>query len=254
MTAVPFSKFSNPCSNLSLLSKGQNGLEDTQSTINEVTKEIRKLEQKIEEIEAQILTEKDSDEKRQLRDKERQLRDEKGQLRDEKSMLRKLIAGNENIFLSVYFLFFCADLINTEIPKTPIHYSHTSAGWVNYCHLRSDVPEVIIGSVRGSVKFWDLRTMRTHKTLEVQKSPITSMAVHNCAPIMATGSHAQFIKILTLGGEQLGNIIKYYDGFLGERIGPISYLAFHPYKLLLAASSTTGLISLYHTAGENKTS
>jgi WD40 repeat protein len=132
-----------------------------------------------------------------------------------------------------------------------VHYSHTSSGWVNYTHLRSDVPEVIIGSVRGSVKFWDLRTMRTHKTLEVQKSPITSMAVHNCAPIMATGSHAQFIKILTLGGEQLGNIIKYYDGFLGERIGPISSLAFHPYKLIMAASSTTGLISLYHTT-ENK--
>lgn len=131
-----------------------------------------------------------------------------------------------------------------------VHFSHTSSGWVNFAHLRADVPEVIIGSVRGSVKFWDLRTMRTHKTLEVQKSPITSMAVHNCAPIMATGSHAQFIKILTLGGEQLGNIIKYYDGFLGERIGPISSLAFHPYKLLLAASSTTGLISLYH-AGDS---
>lgn len=129
-----------------------------------------------------------------------------------------------------------------------VHYSHTSSGWINYTHLRSDLPEVIIGSVRGAVKFWDLRTMRTHKTLEVQKSPITSMAVHNCAPIMATGSHAQFIKVLTLGGEQLGNIIKYYDGFLGERIGPISSLAFHPYKLVMAASSTTGLISLYHTA------
>lgn len=134
-----------------------------------------------------------------------------------------------------------------------VHFSHTSSGWVNYTHLRADVPEVIIGSVRGSVKFWDLRTMRTHKTLEVQKSPITSMAVHNCAPIMATGSHAQFIKILTLGGEQLGNIIKYYDGFLGERIGPISSLAFHPYKLVMAASSTTGLISLYHTTDNKAT-
>jgi hypothetical protein len=28
---------------------------------------------------------------------------------------------------------------------------------------------------------------------------------------MATGSHAQFIKILTLNGDQLGNIIKYHD-------------------------------------------
>lgn len=126
-----------------------------------------------------------------------------------------------------------------------VHFSHTHGTWINHAHIRADVPEVLIGSVRGTVKFWDLRTMRTYKTLEVQKSPLTSLAVHNCAPIMATGSHAQFIKILTLGGEQLGNIIKYYDGFLGQRIGPVSCLAFHPHKLLLASSSTDGIVSLY---------
>jgi hypothetical protein len=129
-----------------------------------------------------------------------------------------------------------------------VHFSHTHGTWVNYVHLRADVPEVVIGSVRGTVKFWDLRTMRTYKTLEVQKSPLTSLTVHNCAPILAAGSHAQFIKILTLSGEQLGNVIKYYDGFLGQRIGPVSCLAFHPHKLLLGASSTDGIVSIYHAA------
>jgi len=127
-----------------------------------------------------------------------------------------------------------------------VHLSHTHSNWISHAFLRADVPEVVIGSVRGSVKFWDLRTQRTYKTLEVQKSPLTALAVHSCAPIMATGSHAQFIKILTLSGEQIGNIIKYYDGFLGQRIGPVSSLAFHPSKLLLAASSTDGIVSLYH--------
>ncbi len=126
-----------------------------------------------------------------------------------------------------------------------VHLSHTHSNWVNHAHMRLDVPEILIGSVRGTVKFWDLRTMRTYKTLEIQKSPLTSLAVHNSAPIMASGSHAQFIKILTLGGEQLGNIIKYYDGFLGQRIGPVSCLAFHPHRLLLASSSTDGIVSLY---------
>jgi hypothetical protein len=132
-----------------------------------------------------------------------------------------------------------------------VHFSHTHGTWVNYAHLRADVPEVVIGSVRGTVKFWDLRTMRTYKTLEVQKSPLTSLTVHNCAPILAAGSHAQFIKVLTLSGEQLGNVIKYYDGFLGQRIGPVSCLAFHPHKLLLGASSTDGIVSIYH-AGSDK--
>lgn len=129
-----------------------------------------------------------------------------------------------------------------------VHFSHTHGTWVNYAHLRADVPEVVIGSVRGTVKFWDLRALRTYKTLEVQKSPLTSLTVHNLSPILAAGSHAQFIKILTLSGEQLGNVIKYYDGFLGQRIGPVSCLAFHPHKLLLGASSTDGIVSIYHAA------
>ena len=83
------------------------------------------------------------------------------------------------------------------------------SAWVVAAHFRPDIPEVITGSVRGSVKFWDLRTMRSYKTLEVHKSPLTALAVHSCAPVMATGSHAQFIKILGLNGDQLGGIIKY---------------------------------------------
>lgn len=58
----------------------------------------------------------------------------------------------------------------------------------------------------GGVKFWDIRTMRSYKTIEVHKSPLTALTIHNCAPIMATGSQAQFIKILTLAGDQLGMI------------------------------------------------
>jgi regulator-associated protein of mTOR len=119
------------------------------------------------------------------------------------------------------------------------------SAWVVSAQFRPDVPEIITGSVRGTVKFWDLRTMRSVKTLEVHKSPLTALAVHPCAPIMATGSHAQFIKILTLGGEQLGGIIKYHDGFLGQRIGPVSCLAFHPVKMMLAMGATDSIVSVY---------
>eukprot|EP01034_Spumella_vulgaris_P024559 gene24559-30919_t len=129
-----------------------------------------------------------------------------------------------------------------------VHQARDHSAWIISAHLRADVPEVITASVRGTVKFWDLRTMRTYKTLEVQKSPLTALAVHNCAPIMATGSHAQFIKILTLNGDQLGNIIKYHEGFLGQRIGPVSCLTFHPYRMMLAASFTDSIVSIYSTS------
>ena len=77
---------------------------------------------------------------------------------------------------------------------------------------------------------------------------MTALAVHNYAPIIATGSHAQFIKLLTMNGEQFG-MIRYHDGFLGQRIGPISCLAFHPVRMLLAAGATDHIISIYKGEG-----
>ena len=138
-------------------------------------------------------------------------------------------------------------LFDERTPSGQVFSTRDNSAWIVSAHLRADVPEVITGSVRGIVKFWDLRTMRTFKTFEVFKSPLTALAVHNCAPIMATGSHAQFIKVLTLGGDQLGNIIKYHDGFLGQRIGPVSCLAFHPVKMVLAAGAMDSIVSIYST-------
>ena len=43
------------------------------------------------------------------------------------------------------------------------------------------------------------------------------------------------------------NTIRYHDGFLGQRIGPVSSLAFHPTKPLLAAGATDSIVSIYST-------
>jgi len=134
-----------------------------------------------------------------------------------------------------------------------VHQSREHSAWVASAHMRSNHLEVITSSVRGSIKFWDIRSLRTYKTLDVQKSALTSMSVHSCAPVLATGSHAQFIKILTFGGEQLGNIIKYHDGFLGQRMGPITSLTFHPHRMMLAASAADCIISIYATADDTRT-
>jgi regulator-associated protein of mTOR len=127
-----------------------------------------------------------------------------------------------------------------------VNYSKDHKAWVVSCHLRADVPEVITGTLSGTIKFWDVRSLRAFKTIEVHKSPLTAMTVHNYAPIIATGSHAQFIKVLTMNGEQL-SMIRYHDGFLGQRIGPISCLAFHPVKMMLAAGATDNIVSIYST-------
>lgn len=45
---------------------------------------------------------------------------------------------------------------------------------------------------------------------------------------MCSGSMNQFTAIYSGNGELI-NHIKYYDGFMGQRVGAISCLAFHPH-------------------------
>ena len=56
------------------------------------------------------------------------------------------------------------------------------------------------------------------------------MDVHPHAGILAVGSSQQFIGVLSQNGNLLGTI-KYHEGFMGHRIGPVSCMAFHPYKV-----------------------
>jgi regulator-associated protein of mTOR len=73
---------------------------------------------------------------------------------------------------------------------------------------------------------------------------MTALSVHPSIPILATGSHAQFIKVMTLDGDTV-QVIRYHEVLAGHRIGPVSCLEFHPYKPLLAAGGTDAIVSIY---------
>lgn len=45
-----------------------------------------------------------------------------------------------------------------------------------------------------------------------------------------SGSASQMIKVYNLDGGNLSTI-RYHDGFMGQRIGPISCLEFHPHRV-----------------------
>jgi regulatory associated protein of mTOR len=104
--------------------------------------------------------------------------------------------------------------------------------------------EVISGSVAGDIRAWDLRMSTSSRAILAQRSPMTALAVHKRIPMIATGSHAQFIKILTLEGEAL-QVIRFHESMPGHRIGPVSCLEFHKEKLVLAAGSTNSLVNIY---------
>lgn len=106
--------------------------------------------------------------------------------------------------------------------------------------------ELLTGTLAGEIKFWDLRMSASTKTLEVQRSTMTTLAVHQKIPIIATGSHAQFIKILTLDGDTM-QVIRYHEKIANHRIEPVSCVTFHPNKPLFAAGATDTYIGLYAT-------
>ncbi|XP_043723944.1 regulatory-associated protein of TOR 1-like isoform X2 [Telopea speciosissima] len=109
--------------------------------------------------------------------------------------------------------------------------------------------KIVSASQAGDIQFLDVRNHTdAYLTIDAHRGSLTALAIHRHAPIIASGSAKQLIKIFSLGGEQLGTI-RYYPTFMAQKIGSVSCLTFHPYKVLLAAGAADSLVSIY--ADEN---
>uniref|UniRef100_A0A0D6QVD8 Raptor N-terminal CASPase-like domain-containing protein n=1 Tax=Araucaria cunninghamii TaxID=56994 RepID=A0A0D6QVD8_ARACU len=112
-----------------------------------------------------------------------------------------------------------------------------------------DSYKIVSASQAGDIQFLDIRNNSApYLTIDAHRGALTSLAVHRHAPVIASGSAKQYIKVFSLRGDQL-SMIRYHNSFLGQRIGPVSCLSFHPYNILLAAGATDAIVSIY--AGEN---
>ncbi|XP_051997008.1 regulatory-associated protein of mTOR isoform X2 [Xyrauchen texanus] len=116
--------------------------------------------------------------------------------------------------------------------------------WVVKAHLQKDPDGQIISvSVNGDVRFFDPRMPDSINVLQTVKG-LTALDIHPQANLFACGSMNQFIAVYNFNGDVISNI-KYYDGFMGQRIGAISCLAFHPYWPHLAVGSNDYYMSIY---------
>lgn len=108
--------------------------------------------------------------------------------------------------------------------------------------------KIVSASQAGDIQFLDLRRLQdTYLTIDAHRGSLTALAVHRHAPIIASGSAKQLIKIFNLEGEQLGSI-RFYPSFMAQKIGSVSSLTFHPYEVLLAAGTADACVSIYADA------
>ncbi|KAB2008879.1 hypothetical protein ES319_D10G129700v1 [Gossypium barbadense] len=108
-----------------------------------------------------------------------------------------------------------------------------------------DQGKIVSASQAGDIQFLDIRNQRdAYLTIDVHRGSLTALAVHRHAPIIASGSAKQLIKVFSLEGEQLG-VIRYQHTFMAQKIGSVSCLTFHPYQVLLAAGAADACVSIY---------
>ncbi|XP_051037697.1 regulatory-associated protein of mTOR [Phodopus roborovskii] len=119
---------------------------------------------------------------------------------------------------------------------------HTA--WVVKAYLQKHPDGHIVSvSVNGDVRFFDPRMPESVNVMQIVKG-LTALDIHPQANLIACGSMNQFTAIYNGNGELINNI-KYYDGFMGQRVGAISCLAFHPHWPHLAVGSNDYYISVY---------
>ncbi|XP_055346858.1 regulatory-associated protein of mTOR-like [Paramacrobiotus metropolitanus] len=110
--------------------------------------------------------------------------------------------------------------------------------------------KIYSGSADGDVKVWDARVpnqVSSNKTIP----GMTAMDVHEKAEVFACGSNGQSLNVYNFLGSQLSSV-KYYEGFMGQRIGPVSAVAFHPLRTTLAVGCTDSFVSVYTSALDKK--
>ncbi|XP_039291110.1 regulatory-associated protein of mTOR-like [Nilaparvata lugens] len=129
---------------------------------------------------------------------------------------------------------------------------HTS--WVVNVDLRTEngTPKLLSGCVAGDVRSFDTRRNSSdlaHKTVH----GMTAMATHRSADIFACVSANQLINVVDRNATSTADrvtLIKYHEWFMTARFGPVSCLAFHPLRALLAAGSVDSTLVVYAPAAD----
>ena len=116
--------------------------------------------------------------------------------------------------------------------------------WVVNVQLqRGAERRLISGSTDGDVRFWDSRFTSSVSSIDTDIGTLSALSLHDYCPIFAVGSESQQLKTFHTDGTMLSHV-RYHEGFLGQRIAPVTSLAFHPNRLLLSVGGSDQLVSV----------
>ncbi|PVI06467.1 hypothetical protein DM02DRAFT_582168 [Periconia macrospinosa] len=118
--------------------------------------------------------------------------------------------------------------------------------WITNVHLqRGGQRELVSGCRDGEVKLWDIRMDKSVKTIKATSDNLRTLSVHEHAPVLAVGTQRHQVKLFNINTGKLVSQWEPYSGFLRDRSQPVTAMAFHPHRLLLAASAMhTNFISI----------
>ncbi|KAF2763872.1 hypothetical protein EJ03DRAFT_332367 [Teratosphaeria nubilosa] len=141
--------------------------------------------------------------------------------------------------------------------------------WVVGVHLqRGGLRELVSAESNGGVRLWDIRMRKPLSTLP--GSPQTprnlrSLSVHEHAPVFATGSSDHTIRVYNTSELRRLSTAEPYMSYLrtaivgggaglhGSRAAPITAMAFHPHRTLLACGAVNdGHVNLFRCEATEK--
>lgn len=76
------------------------------------------------------------------------------------------------------------------------------------------------------------------------KGGVSSLVAHAHAPLLATGTAHQVVKVWTDGCEVVG-AIRAQSSHLASKMGPVTCMAWHPCQPLLGAGGGDGVVAVY---------
>ncbi|EDQ87341.1 uncharacterized protein MONBRDRAFT_27441 [Monosiga brevicollis MX1] len=155
---------------------------------------------------------------------------------------QRLLAGYGNGLIRLF------DLRHSDDRAVVQQYS-VHQDYIVSVHSAKESERMMSGSRSGQILWWDyrypgqpIRTMTAHRTRG--DVVLQCLDTHDYAPIFATANSLQQFKIFNKQGQLLHHH-KHYTNFLGEAIGPITALKFHPYEAKLGVSSLEKLLTVY---------